>query len=87
MLKGIEVDILEDGTLALPDALLRKLDVVVASVHDYFTLNRRQQTQRLLRALESSGAYGLNEWRTLEGRAPYETSFRNSIPPGLPCVA
>lgn len=52
VLKGIEVDILEDGTLALPDTVLKKLDVVVASVHDHFGLNRRKQTDRLLRALD-----------------------------------
>lgn len=52
LLKGIEVDILEDGTLAMPDSVLKKLDVVVASVHDHFDLNRRKQTNRLLRALD-----------------------------------
>jgi DNA polymerase (family 10) len=52
VLKGIEVDILEDGTLALPDAVLKRLDVIVASVHDHFGLNRRKQTDRLLRALD-----------------------------------
>jgi DNA polymerase (family 10) len=52
LLKGIEVDILEDGSLALPDSLLKKLDVVVASVHDHFGLNRRKQTDRLLRAID-----------------------------------
>lgn len=52
LLKGIEVDILEDGSLALPDSVLKKLDVVVASVHDHFDLNRRKQTDRLLRALD-----------------------------------
>jgi DNA polymerase (family 10) len=52
LLKGIEVDILEDGSLALPDSLLKKLDVVVASVHDHFGLSRRKQTDRLMRAMD-----------------------------------
>jgi DNA polymerase (family X) len=52
LLKGIEVDILEDGKLALPDAVLARLDIVVAAVHDHFGLNRRQQTERLLRAFD-----------------------------------
>src|SRR5690606_24088198 len=52
VLKGIEVDILQEGSLALPDRVLKKLDVVVASVHDYFGLNRRKQTERLLRAID-----------------------------------
>lgn len=52
LLKGIEVDILEDGSLALPDSMLKGLDVVVASVHDHFGLSRRRQTDRLLRAID-----------------------------------
>ncbi|HEU4655462.1 MAG TPA: DNA polymerase/3'-5' exonuclease PolX [Steroidobacteraceae bacterium] len=52
LLKGVEVDILEDGSLALSDAVLKKLDIVVACVHDHFDLSRRKQTERLLRALD-----------------------------------
>jgi DNA polymerase (family 10) len=52
LLKGIEVDILEDGTLDLPDALLAELDVVVAAVHSKFDLPRARQTERILRALD-----------------------------------
>ncbi|HHM04541.1 MAG TPA: DNA polymerase/3'-5' exonuclease PolX [Gammaproteobacteria bacterium] len=51
VLKGIEVDILEDGSLDLPDALLRRLDVVVGAVHSRFRLSRNKQTERILRAL------------------------------------
>lgn len=52
VLKGVEVDILEDGRLALPDSALRRLDVVVIALHSHFGLSREKQTQRLLRALE-----------------------------------
>ncbi len=52
LLKGIEVDILEDGTLDLADDVLDRLDVVVGSVHSKFNLNREQQTARILRALD-----------------------------------
>jgi DNA polymerase (family 10) len=52
LLKGIEVDILEDGSLDLPDALLARLDLVVGAVHSAFGLSREQQTRRLLRAME-----------------------------------
>lgn len=51
VLKGIEVDILEDGTLDLPDPVLARLDVVIAAVHGKFDLPRRRQTDRILRAL------------------------------------
>lgn len=52
LLKGIEVDILEDGKLALPDAMLRRLDLVVGAVHDRFDLPRAKQTDRVLRAMD-----------------------------------
>ncbi|MCM2318257.1 MAG: DNA polymerase/3'-5' exonuclease PolX [Pseudomonas sp.] len=52
LLKGIEVDILEDGSLDLPDSILGRLDLVVGAVHSAFTLTKEQQTRRLLRALE-----------------------------------
>ena len=52
LLKGIEVDILEDGSLDLPDAILGRLDLVVGAVHSAFNLPKEQQTRRLLRAME-----------------------------------
>ena len=52
LLKGIEVGIGADGSLDLPDELLRKLDVVVGAVHTAFDLPREQQTRRFLRALD-----------------------------------
>jgi DNA polymerase (family 10) len=53
VLKGIEVDILEDGTLDLPDSILKRLDIVVGAVHSAFGLPRREQTERILRAMEN----------------------------------
>jgi DNA polymerase (family 10) len=52
LLKGVEVEILEDGALSLPDALLRRLDLVVGAVHQRFDLPRDRQTERLLRAMD-----------------------------------
>jgi DNA polymerase (family 10) len=52
LLKGIEVDILEDGRLDLPDAVLARLDLVVGAVHSRFDLPRRRQTERILRAMD-----------------------------------
>jgi DNA polymerase (family 10) len=52
VLRGIEVDILTDGGLDLPDAALSRLDVVVAAVHGEFKLSRARQTERILRALD-----------------------------------
>jgi DNA polymerase (family 10) len=52
LLKGVEVDILEDGRLDLPDAVLRRLDLVVGAVHQRLDLPREQQTDRVLRAMD-----------------------------------
>jgi len=52
VLKGTEVDVLEDGRLALPDSVLARLDVVVIAVHSHFELSESKQTTRVLRALE-----------------------------------
>jgi DNA polymerase (family 10) len=53
ILKGIEVDILKDGRLDLPDSSLSKLDIVVAAVHSFFDLPPEQQTDRIVRAMEN----------------------------------
>lgn len=72
LLKGIEVDILEDGSLDLPDAILMRLDVVVVAVHSHFDLPRAQQTERVLRALEHPCCSILAHptGRLIEERAP-----------------
>ena len=49
--KGIESDILPDGSLDYSDDILRRFDFVVASVHGQFRMEREAQTQRLLRAV------------------------------------
>lgn len=52
LLRGLEVDILEDGTLDLPDAFLEQLDVVIASVHVRHGQDAEASTARVLRALD-----------------------------------
>ena len=52
LLKGIEVDILEDGALDLPDDVLGRLDLVVGAVHGRFDLPPAKQTARLLKAMD-----------------------------------
>lgn len=49
--KGIECDILRDGTLDFSDDVLATLDFVVASIHSLFTLSLAEQTQRMVRAI------------------------------------
>ena len=52
VLKGIEVDILEGGSLDMPDDVLGKLDLVVGAVHDHFQLSQQKQTERILMAMD-----------------------------------
>jgi DNA polymerase (family 10) len=52
LLKGIEVDINENGTLDMPDSILSKLDIVAAAVHSKFELSAARQTERILRAMD-----------------------------------
>jgi putative hydrolase len=53
ILTGIEVDILEDGSLDHDDAVLAQLDVVVASVHSKLRMERQPMTERMVRAVAS----------------------------------
>jgi DNA polymerase (family 10) len=49
--KGIEADILPDGSLDYPDPFLAEFDFVIASVHSRFNLTEVEQTRRVCRAL------------------------------------
>ena len=53
VLHGIEVDILKDGTLDFPPALLQLMDLVIASVHSNWTSDIRTNTERILKAIQS----------------------------------
>ncbi len=53
LLKGIEVDILADGSLDYPDDFLAQFDFVIASVHSALSTSREKATQRLLKAIEN----------------------------------
>jgi DNA polymerase (family X) len=81
ILKGIEVDILKDGSLDLPDASLAKLDVVVASIHSYFDLPREVQTDRMIRAMRNPhvSIIGHPTGRLIGEREPYEIDMERVI--------
>ena len=53
VLKGTECDILKDGSLDLPDKILSKLDLVGVAVHSYFNLSNKDQTERIVRAMQN----------------------------------
>lgn len=51
--KGTEVDILKDGKLDYSDEVLKNLDIVVASIHSSFKLDREAQTKRIIAAIKN----------------------------------
>jgi histidinol phosphatase-like PHP family hydrolase len=53
ILKSSEVDILADGSLDYPNDLLKELDYTVCSIHSRFALDKKAQTERLLRAMDN----------------------------------
>ncbi len=53
LLKGIESDILEDGSLDYPDSVLEKLDVVIGSIHQRYSQDEEAMTQRVLKAFDN----------------------------------
>ncbi len=53
VLKGIEVDILPDGSLDYSDDVLEKFDLVIASVHSHFKMSREEMTRRVIKAIEN----------------------------------
>ena len=77
VLKGIEVDILADGALDLPDSVLARLDVVVGAVHSDFQLSRERQTERILKAFDHPHFHILAHptGRLIERREPYDVDM------------
>ncbi len=72
LLRGLEVDILQDGALDLPDALLEQLDIVIASVHVRHGQDAAAMTSRVLRALDHpcTDVLGHPTGRLLQRREP-----------------
>jgi DNA polymerase (family 10) len=81
ILKGIEVEILEDGDLDLADNVLAKLDLVVGTVHSYFSLSLQKQTERILRAMDHPYFSFLAHpsGRLINEREPYEVDMMRLI--------
>jgi putative hydrolase len=77
ILTGMEVDILEDGTLDQDEDLLARLDVVVASVHSKLRMESAPMTKRMLAAIESphTDILGHCTGRMVVGRGRPESTF------------
>jgi putative hydrolase len=77
ILTGIEVDILEDGSLDQREDLLARLDVVVASVHSKLRMPADQMTERMVTAVRNPhvDVLGHCTGRILTGRGRPESAF------------
>lgn len=73
VLKGAEVDILDDGSLDLDDETLAELDVVIVSVHSRFNMSKAEMTRRIVRALQHPRVHILGHptGRLIGKREPY----------------
>ena len=79
--KGIESDILPDGSLDYPADVLERFDFVVASVHSRFRLDRKEQTERILRAVSNpyTTILGHMTGRQLLRRPGYEVDIEKIL--------
>ncbi|MEA2350849.1 MAG: polymerase [Thermoleophilaceae bacterium] len=73
ILAGSEVNVLPDGSLDYEDGLLAELDWVMASLHSSFRMGEREQTERMIRAMEHPlvDAIGHPTGRLIDRREPY----------------
>jgi len=81
VLKSIEVDILEDGSLDLSDGILKELDLTVCSVHSKFNLPGGKQTERILRAMDNPffNILAHPSGRLINEREPYDVDMERLI--------
>jgi DNA polymerase (family 10) len=77
LLKGIELDILKDGSLDLPDDILKELDLTVCAVHYDRNLSKKQMTERIIRAMDNPyfNIFAHPTGRLINKRRPYEVDL------------
>ena len=81
ILASAEVDILSDGSLDLPDDLLRQLDIVVAAIHSGFKNKKDVMTERVLRAMNNRYVHIISHptGRLLHARDPYDIDLEKVV--------
>ena len=79
--KGIESDILKDGSLDYKDNILEKFDFVIASIHSSFNLSKKDMTERIIRAIENpyTTILGHPTGRLLTVREGYEIDIEKVL--------
>jgi DNA polymerase (family X) len=77
LLASVELDILPDGSLDLPDEVLERFDIVMASVHSQMSMKKAAMTKRILKALSHPTVDILAHptGRQLQKREPYEVDL------------
>ena len=81
ILKSAEIDILQDGSLDYSETILQELDYTICSIHSRFGMNRTEQTERILRAMDNRyfNILGHATGRLLLKRPGYEIDFERVI--------
>jgi DNA polymerase (family 10) len=81
ILKGVEVDILSDGTLDLKDDILRECEVVLASVHSRFSMEEGEMTRRVIKAIQNPNVKVLAHptGRLILEREPFKINLREVV--------
>ena len=81
VLRSVEVDILADGSLDMPDDILAELDLVVVSVHSFMNQDRKTMTERVLRAIAHPEVDILAHptGRRLNRREPFEIDVESVL--------
>jgi DNA polymerase (family X) len=81
LLKSVEVDILDDGSLDLPDRVLKQLDFTVCAIHYGFGRSRAKQTERILRAMDHPCFTILAHptGRLINAREPYDIDLERIL--------
>jgi DNA polymerase (family 10) len=81
ILKGVEVDILADGSLDLADDILKEGEVVLASVHSRFNMSEEEMTRRIIKAIKNPHVNILAHptGRLILEREPYKINLKEVI--------
>jgi DNA polymerase (family 10) len=87
VLRGAEVDILEDGDLDLDDTTLGELDLVIATVHTHLDMPRAEMTRRIVRAIEHPHVHVLGHptGRLIGRRSPAAVDLDRVIAAAATC--
>ena len=81
VLQGVELNILKDGNLDVPDNALKNLDVASAAVHSHFDMNKEDMTKRVLKAIENPNVDILTHptTRQIQKRDPIQLDIEKII--------